>query len=187
MKRNKIQSLMGFAVLITALVMIPSIGYAQDTDGDGIVTTDDPKTLAPIVVDGLFGGVGKSFFDSGDFVGNRSLEWGDVEWEGFIAPDDDTGTLFRTPSGDPNALTFASIAPGGPLEPDVEDLYLMYAFANRTASPDPVTPGKSIVGFADGDFIADIFFDITVPGDFFDETGDDSPISVPIVVEFRHP
>ncbi len=147
-------AIQGLVVGITASAMLSSIGYAQD-DGDGIVETDDPQTLNDITVDGLFTGVSLLDFD----VFDRSDEWGGVEFLGFIAPVDNTGTLFRTPPGDPNVLTFASIAPGTSTLPDAEDLYLMYAFRDRTDT-----------SIDEGETVADIRFPVERSGEVGTET-----------------
>lgn len=106
----------------------------------------NPISRFEIIVDGRFtNGVPLP-------IGGFNGEWGDVLPLWFIAPQAETGTLFQTTPGDPNAnsLLYVVIAPGAG-EP-IEDLYLMYDYLDRTSA-----------NFMPGEFIADVRFPVNLP------------------------
>ena len=100
-----------------------------------------------------------------------SGEWSDVAPQAFVSPDDNTGTLFRTTVGDPNANSFlyAALAPGIIVQ-DATELYLLYDYLPRTSS-----------FFDGGEFIADIDFLIDLPGGGYGGgVEEDTPITVQV-------
>lgn len=128
--------------LLWVLSACPSGVVAQDGTEDGIVT--NPLSQFDVTIDGLFTG--------GVQLGSVQGEWSDITPIGFLSPPFGTfEDLLRTPPGAPNALTYAAVAPGIQGGEVVDGLYLMYAYGPRTNT-----------FFSDGEFIADVFFPMTV-------------------------
>lgn len=127
-------------VLALALVVCSSSRMVFGQDG----IVENPISAFDTTIDGLFtGGV-----NSGVVAG----EWSDVTPLGFISPPSGTfADLLRTPPGEPNALTYAAVAPGIIGNEVIDGLYLMYAYGPRT-----------ITNFSPGEFIADVIFPMTV-------------------------
>ena len=134
---------MDFRVVLPIFV---SIIMLSGTITPGFAQTVNPVSAFPIIVDGAF-----SPFDE---------EWSDITPEAFISPDTNSGTLFQTTIDpfDPaaNAFTYAALAPTVATGP-VDEIYLMYDYLPRT---DPFFIGFNAI--TPGEFVADIFFPITI-------------------------
>jgi len=133
MGKAKLSHLIVFGLFFVLISGGITPGYAQ---------TENAVSAFPIIVDGDF---------------TSAEEWSDVTPLAFISPDTNEGTLFQTTldDTDANAFTYAAIAPSE--LPPIEDLYLMYDYLPRT---EPFFPDGDMAEY--GEFVADIFFPITI-------------------------